>query len=472
MIKIRKFPNAFTILFMLIGTFAVLTHILPAGQYQRLFNESLGRDVPVPGSYAHIDASPQGAFDTLMAPISGFYDPATNIIGAMDVSLFVLMVGGFLGVITKTGAIDTGITRIMMRLKGREIIMIPILMTLFALGGTTYGMAEETLAFYGLLIPIFIAAGFDALVAVAVIFVGSGIGTLGSTINPFGNVIASNAGGVDFLDGFGIRLGILIIALVIGCLYVIRYAKMVKKDPQKSLVANMRQKNIDHFLSHKTDNQDDVNLTTTQKCVLTLFAMTFVIMIWGVSSLGWWMAEMSTLFIFMGILCGMIARLSEDDLINSFVAGAADLIGVALIVGVARGIVVVMEAGNITDTILYYAEGLVADKSSILFINVVYWIEMLLAFVVSSTSGLAVMSMPVLAPLADFANTGRELVVTAFMCGIGTVLFVTPTYGVLMGGLAIGRVSYIAWLKFIGPLVAFFIVLNTLMLSIGAGVLG
>ena len=235
MFKIKKFPNAFTILLGLIAFFALLTHILSAGQYERVFNEALGRDVPIPGSYHQIEASPQGVLDTLMAPISGFYDPATNIVGAMDVSLFVLMVGGFLGIITKTGAIDAGITRIMIRLKGREIMMIPILMTLFALGGTSYGMAEETLAFYGLLIPIFIAAGFDALVAVAVIFVGSGIGTLGSTINPFGNVIASNAGGVDFLDGFGLRLGILVIALIIGCAYVIRYAKMIQKDPSRSL---------------------------------------------------------------------------------------------------------------------------------------------------------------------------------------------------------------------------------------------
>lgn len=179
------------------------------------------------------------------------------------------------------------------------------------------------------------------------------------------------------------------------------------------------------------------------------------------------MAEMATLFIFMGILCGLVGRLKEDDLINSFVAGAADLIGVALIVGVARGIVVVMEAGNITDTILRYAESLVAGKSNVLFINTVYWIEMLLSFIVPSTSGLAVMSMPILAPLSDFANTGRELVVTAFMSGIGTILFVTPTYGVLMGGLAIAKIPYITWLKFIAPLVAFFIVLNSIVLSVG-----
>ncbi|MDN3698509.1 YfcC family protein [Vibrio cortegadensis] len=469
MFKIKKFPNTFTILFLLIAFFASLTYLLPAGKYTREMNEQLGREVPLPGSYHVIESSPQGFFDTLMAPISGFYDPVSGVIGAIDVSLFVLMVGGFLGIVTKTGAIDTGIARVMVRLKGREIYMIPILMILFALGGTSYGMAEESLAFYGLLIPIFMTARFDPLVAVAVIFVGTGVGTLGSTINPFGTVIASNAASVDFLSGVELRFAILAIALVVGIGYVMRYAKKIQNNPELSLLAHLRKDNEAHFLSGKENTDTLPLLTGSQKGVLFLFILTFGIMIYGVSLLGWWMAEMATLFIFMGILCGIIGRLSEDDLINSFVAGAADLIGVALIVGVARGIVVVMEAGNITDTILHYAEGIVAGKSSILFINTVYAIEMLLSFIVPSTSGLAVMSMPILAPLSDFANTGRELVVTAFMSGIGTVLFITPTYGVLMGGLAIARIPYIIWLKFIAPLVVFFIALNCVILSIGAG---
>ncbi|KHT65248.1 C4-dicarboxylate ABC transporter [Photobacterium gaetbulicola] len=467
MLKIKKFPNTFTILFFLIAFFAMLTYILPAGKYTREMNEQLGREVPLPGSFQIIESSPQGFFDTLMAPISGFYDPISGVIGAIDVSLFVLMVGGFLGIVTKTGAIDTGIARIMVRLKGKEIYMIPILMILFALGGTSYGMAEESLAFYGLLIPIFMTARFNPLVAVAVIFVGTGIGTLGSTINPFGTVIASNAASVDFLSGVELRFAILAIALVVGIGYVMRYAKKVQNNPESSLLAHLRDDHEQHFLGNKDTTSNLPVLTGPQQAVLVLFILTFTIMIYGVSVLGWWMAEMATLFIFMGILCGIVGRLSEDDLINSFVAGAADLIGVALIVGVARGIVVVMEAGNITDTILNYAEGLVAGKSSVLFINTVYGIEMLLSFIVPSTSGLAVMSMPILAPLSDFANTGRELVVTAFMSGIGTVLFVTPTYGVLMGGLAIARIPYVTWLKFIAPLVAFFVALNCIILSIG-----
>jgi uncharacterized ion transporter superfamily protein YfcC len=310
------------------------------------------------------------------------------------------------------------------------------------------------------------------MVAVAVIFVGTGVGTLGSTINPFGTVIASNAASVDFISGIELRFAILAIALVVSIAYVMRYAKKVQNNPELSLLANLRKENEKHFLGDKDPSAQLPELTGSQKAVLVLFILTFAIMIYGVSALGWWMAEMATLFIFMGILCGIVGRLGEEKLINAFVAGAADLIGVALIVGVARGIVVVMEAGNITDTILHYAEGLVAGKSSVLFINTVYVIEMMLSFIVPSTSGLAVMSMPILAPLSDFANTGRELVVTAFMSGIGTILFITPTYGVLMGGLAIARIPYITWLKFIAPLVAFFVVLNSVVLSLGVSMAG
>lgn len=469
MIKIRKIPNTFTILFLLIALFSILTFVLPAGKYDRIENEQLGREVPIPGSYKIVEASPQGLFDTLMAPISGFYNPSTYEVGAIDVSLFVLMVGGFLAVVTKTGAIETGIARVMIRLKGREIWMIPILMFLFCLGGTSYGMAEETLAFYGLLIPVFVAAGFDPLVAVAVIFVGSGIGTLGSTINPFGTVIASNAADIDFIEGMTTRIVVLVVAFVAGCGYVMRYAQKIKKTPSLSFTYELLESNKKHFLGENTNSQDIPTLTRPQQFVLVLFAITFAVMVYGVSTLGWWMAEMSTLFITMSVVCGLVGKLKEDELIDSFISGAADLIGVALIIGVARGIVVVMEAGSITDTILHYCEELVAGKSSIVFVNTVYWIEMMLSFIVSSTSGLAVMTMPILAPLSDFANTGRELVVSAYMFGIGTVLFVTPTYGVLMGALAIGRVPYATWLRFIMPLVLFFIVLNTIMLSISAG---
>lgn len=445
-----RFPSAFTILFALIFLVAALTWIIPAGQYARVASEALGKDVPVAGSYAPADPNPQGVFDVILAPIAGFYDPVSYAANAIDVSLFVLIIGGFIGVVTASGAIDAGIGRAMVRLKGRETWMIPILMALFALGGTTYGMAEETLAFYVLLIPVMIAAGYDAVVAVAVILLGAGIGVLGSTINAFSTVIASDAAGVTFADGLLLRLIILGLCWLVTVAFVMRYAARVKADPSRSLVFDKKAANEAHFLGGKAT--EETTFSVLHQIVLILFALTFAVMIWGVSSQGWWMAQMSGLFLFAAILIGLIARLGEARLVEAFLNGARDLLGVALIIGLARGIVVVMDAGHITDTILHSAETTVAGLPAVAFINVIYGIEVGMSFLVPSTSGLAVLSMPILAPVADFAGVKRELVVTAFATGSGIVNLITPTSAVVMGGLAIGRVPYERWLRFIWPL--------------------
>jgi uncharacterized ion transporter superfamily protein YfcC len=445
-----RFPSAFTILFALIILVAVLTWIIPAGQYERVASEALGKDVPLAGSYALTDAVPQGLFDVILAPIAGFYDPVEYVARAIDVSLFVLIIGGFIGVVTASGAIDAGIARAMVRLKGRENWMIPFLMALFAAGGTTYGMAEETLAFYVLLIPVMIAAKYDALTAVAVIMLGAGVGVLGSTINAFSTVIASDAAGVTFADGLTLRLIILAVCWVVTVAFVMRYAARVRADPTKSLVYDKKAANEAHFLSETP--ADAADFTGLHRVVLVLFALTFGVMIWGVSIGGWWMAEMSGLFLAAAIVIGIVARLGESKLVESFVNGARDLLGVALIIGLARGIVVIMDAGHITDTILNAAETSVAGLSQTAFILVIYWIEVGLSFFVPSTSGLAVLSMPILAPVADFAGVKRELVVTAFATASGMVNLITPTSAVVMGGLAIGRVPYERWLRFVWPL--------------------
>ena len=200
-----RFPTAYTILFGLIGFVAILTWFIPPGAYDRVLNETLGKEVPVPGTYQLVEANPQGFVDFLMAPIAGFYDPVSYAANAIDVSLFVLIIGGFLGVVNRTGAINSGIAKAMSAMQGREIWMIPILMALFAAGGTTYGMAEETLPFYILIIPVMIAAGYDALTGVAIVLLGAGIGVLGSTINPFATTIAANAAGIPFTTGMYLR---------------------------------------------------------------------------------------------------------------------------------------------------------------------------------------------------------------------------------------------------------------------------
>ena len=277
-------------------------------------------------------------------------------------------------------------------------------------------------------------------------------------------MIASDAAGVPFTDGLMLRLGILALTFAATVAYVMRYAARVKADPSRSLVYDKKAENEAHFGTNATVA---VTFTGLHKIVLLLFAATFAVMIWGVSLGGWWMAEMSGLFLFAGIGIGLVGRLGEKGLVEAFVGGARDLLGVALIIGLARGIVVVMDAGHMTDTILHWAEGTVAGLNRILFINVMYWIEVALSFFVPSTSGLAVLSMPILAPVADFAGVSRSLVVTAFQSAEGVVNLVTPTSAVVMGGLAIARVPYERWLRFVWPVLVGLSVIIMAALSLG-----
>lgn len=462
------FPTAYTILFLLIIFVAALTWVVPAGSYDRTMSETVGREIAVAGTYKTVDPNPQGFVDVMLAPGAGFYDPDSYVANAIDVALFVLFLGGFLGIVNATGAIDTGIQSVMRKLEGREIWMVPIMMTLFAIGGTTYGMAEETLAFYAILIPVMIAAGYDAVTGVAIILIGAGIGVLGSTINPFATVIAANAAGIPFTEGMALRFFLLIGGLVICAAYVMRYAHRVKLDPARSVVAKQAASHRKLFLKPRQDETATSKLSGTQSVVLVIFALTFATMIWGVSSQGWWMARMAALFLGSAILIGLVARMGEKKLTSSFIDGARDLLGVALIVGLARGIVVIMDNGLIADTILHSAEQTLAGLNDLLFINLMFWIEVGMSFFVPSSSGLAVLSMPILAPLADFAGVGRDLVVTAYQSANGLVNLINPTFAVVIGGLAIGRVPYDRWLAFVWPLLLILTLFISAALSIAA----
>ncbi len=470
----KKFPTAFTILFALIVIVAALTWIIPAGEYQRAFSEALGKDAPVPGTYTRVEPNPQGIGAVLMAPIAGLYDPATGMANAIDVAVFVLVIGGFLAVVTRTGAIDAGIGWLLTALKGREIWMIPILMAAFAAGGTSYGMAEESLAFYAIILPVFIRAGYDALTGVAVIMLGCGIGTLGSTFNAFATVIASNAAGVPFTDGLLLRVFILFACLAAGILFVMRYARRVKADPSRSVVAAQREENVAHFLKGTELGAPLPEFNRVREIILALFALTFVVMLYGVIAKGWWMGQMSALFLGMAIVTYVVAkfdaatRMDEHAFVDTFVAGARDLLGVALIIGVARGVVVVMDAGRITDTILHAREEALGGLGAVAFINRMLLNQTFLSFVVPSSSGLAVLSMPILAPLSDFAGVARSLVVTAYQSANGWVNLFNPTFAVVMGGLAIGRVSYDRWLRFVWPLLLILAVIISAALSLSA----
>jgi uncharacterized ion transporter superfamily protein YfcC len=385
------------------------------------------------------------------------------------------VIGGFIGITMKTGAIQAGIALLTRRLRGKERWMIPILMTVFAIGGSTFGMAEESLAFYVLIITVMIAAGYDAMVGAAVILLGAGIGVLGSTVNPFATGIASGFADVPISDGIVGRLVILVVGLAMGIWFVSRYAERVRQDASKSLVYDMKDDNDRHF-SAATDGAGDVEMTRQQKIVLALFAGAFVVMIYGVipwedldiglPTLWWWFPEMTASFLFFAILIGLVARMKEGELTSTFVDGARDLLGVALIIGIARGITVVMNNGQITDTVLYWAESALGDVGEAAFAIVMFVLFLPLAFLIPSTSGLATVAMPIMAPLADFAGVDRALVVTSFQSAAGLVNLVTPTSAVVMGGLAIARVPYGTFLRFVWPLLIALAGLTVIVLAV------
>ncbi len=484
-----KMPSAFTILFLIIFLVAILTWIVPAGEYQYV-DETAATLEPIPGTYQQTESNPQGLWEALAAPIQGFFD-------ASDIILFLLVIGGYLGLVTDTGAIGAGIGAIVNRFKGRETLMIPILMSVFALGGTVFGMWEETIAFYIIILPVFIAAGFDSITGFAVIALGAGIGCLGSTVNPFATGIASGFAGISIGEGIVLRLILLIVCLLIAIWYVMSYAKKVKLDPSKSLIYRLKEDNEKHFLAESGEGVGP--LTGKQKAILWVFALSFIVMVLGVipwadkfgitifedfnsmltgipfigtllgnvTPLGeWWFGDITVWFLISSFICWIIWRWEEMKFVALFLDGAKDLLGVALIIGITRGISVVMNDGGLTATLLNFGEESLQALGPVAFADLSTAFFAGLSFLVPSTSGLAALSMPIMAPIADFAGVARDIVITAFQVGSGLVNFITPTSGVLMGALALARVPYGTYLKWVWKFIAIIAVVSVVVLSI------
>ena len=486
-------PSSYTVLMIIIAIMAVLTWIIPAGQYDADKSGNL-----ITGTYKTVAQNPQGIWDVLMAPIRAMLGKEPTK-AAIDVAFFILMVGGFLGVVNETGALDVGIASIVKKYKGREKMLIVVLMPLFALGGSTYGMGEETMAFYPLLVPVMMAVGFDSLTAVAIILLGSQIGCLASTLNPFATGIASATAGVGTGDGIVLRLIFFVVMTALGTYFVYRYADKIQKDPTKSLVYSHREEDLKHFNVDAVANVEST-LSKKQKQVLVLFVLTFVLMImsfipwtdlnvnvfenfnkWLVgipvigkivgtstSALGtWYFPEGAMLFAVMGIIIGFVYRMKEDRFITVFINGAADLLGVALIVAVARGIQVIMNDGMITATILHWGEVGLKGLSSQVFIVLTYIFYLPMSFLIPSTSGLASATMGIMAPLGKFVNVPASLIITAYQSASGLLNLVTPTSGIVMGALALGRIDLGTWWKFVAKLVAGIFVVSILLLILG-----
>lgn len=486
-------PSSYTVLFLIILVIAILTWFVPAGEYQV---DEAGNILS--GSYQVTEQNPQGLWDVFMAPVKGMIGTEATP-GAIEVSLFILVVGGFLGVINRTKALDTGIAQVVKNYKGKEKMLIPILMFIFALGGTTFGMAEETLAFYPLIIPVMVAVGFDTLVAVSVVLLGSGVGVLASTVNPFATGVASQALGLSPGEGIIWRLLFFVAIYTIATLFVYRYAVKVQKEPSHSLVYNDYKENQKKFAV--ADIKEE--MTKKQKVVMILFALTFIVMVLGLipwstlnpnwtffetlnqwlmdlpilgTVLGqqlvplgnWYFMEITMLFLLMSIIIGLYYRIPEGEIVSTFIDGAKDLLGVALVVALARGIQVVMNEGLITATILHIGEQNLSDLSPVLFSILTYVFYIPMSFLIPSTSGLAAATMGIMGPLGSFADVPEHVVITAYQAASGIVNLVTPTSGVVMGALAIAGIKLTTWWKFTAKLIGMIFIVSCIILGIAA----
>lgn len=483
-----KMPSSYTVLFILIIILAILTWIIPAGEYEK--NEA---GQLVAGTYKTVQSNPQGIYDIFMAPVYGLIGNKLTT-GSIGVAFFILIIGGFLGVITETGALDIGIASVIKKNKGKEKRLIPLLMILFAIGGTTYGMAEETIAFYPLLIPIMIGVGFDTITAVAVILVGSQIGCLASTVNPFATGVASDTAGISIADGIVWRLVFLVVMVAISIFYVYSYATKIEKNPEKSFVYSQRKENLELFKIPESSEA----MTKKQLYILWIFILTFFIMIlslipWGdfgikifeqfndallglpvigglfrhASPFGtWYFSEITMLFFVSSVLIGVVYGMSEDKFLEVFLKGSADLIGVALICAVSRGIQIIMNDGLITATILHWGEIGLKGLSPQLFITLTYLFYLPMSFLIPGTSSLAGATMGLLGPMAEFVHVRSHLVITTFQAASGVLNLFTPTSGVVMGALAIARIDIIVWIKFLAKLILIVILMSIVILVI------
>ncbi|WP_370457536.1 MULTISPECIES: YfcC family protein [Collinsella] len=481
--KKRGMPSSFTILLALLAIVAVITVIVSGA------------------SGGAVTAARLSDFCT--APILGFAD-------ALPVCLFVMILGGFLGMMTETGALDNGIAVLVQKLKGNEIMLIPVLMFIFSLGGTTYGMCEETVPFYALLAATMMAAGFDPMVGAATVLLGAGCGCLGSTVNPFAVGAA-----VDALTGVGIQVNqtiiiglgavLWVVTTAMSIVFVMSYAKKVKADKGSTILSMQELKDAEeaHGKAASEVNKE-VKLTGRQKGVLIAFAFTFVVMIVGFIPLAdlnkgvadffdagavydadgnavvqgwsalitglpigqWYFNEASTWFFLMAILIGIIGGLSEKQIVNTFIAGAADMMSVVLVIALARGISVLMANTGLDKYVLNAAANALAGLSGVIFAPMSFLVYFGLSFLIPSTSGMATVSMPIMGPLAVKLGFSPEVMVMIFSAAIGVVNLFTPTSGAIMGGLALAKIEWTTWLKFALKLIVALSVVCAIILTV------
>ena len=451
-----KAPNTFFIIFILIIIVAAFTWIIPAGEFDR--KDIDGRSIVVNDSYHKVERNRQGIDDILMAPINGFIE-ASLIIG------FVLIVGGAFGVFQKTEAVDSAIMAIAKaHSKSAAVrkLLIPIFMTIFSLAGAVFGMSEEIIPFILIFVPMALMLGYDSITGVAIPFVGAGAGFAGAFINPFTLGIAQGISELPLLSGIEYRVICWLIITAIAIIFVQMYANKIKHKPEFSIMYehdSQKRKNIQ--LDQVTNF---AGIDRTHKFVLFTFLAGLIVLVFGVLVYEWFIKEICAVFVLTGILVGIIGRLSIKEITESFVQGAKDLIGTAIIIALARGILVVSTDGRIIDTILYALSSPIDSLHPVISGQAMFVTQSLLNFFVPSGSGQAALTMPIMAPLGDLVGVTRQTAVLAFQFGDGFTNLIIPTSAVTMGVLTLAEIPWEKWARWMLPLQIIFIITGLILL--------
>jgi len=469
-------PDTLLIIFAIIVVAAISTWFIPPGAFEKevMFVEGVGeREVVVPGSFSYVEQPPVGVLSRLigtmgailMAPIAGISDP-----DAIPIIAFVLLVGGAFAVLQATGAVDAGLRRLVAlseRSHALRITLIPLFMALFSLGGATFGMAEEVIPFVLIFVPLAIALGYDSITGVAIPFVGSQAGFASAFLNPFTVGVAQGIAEVPLFSGLGFRMVLWVIVTAIAVAMVMWHAHRVRRDPTRSPTFELDERlRTEGIGASPSDAAVAPALSTRHLLVLGVFVGGIGLLVWGVLERGWYIFEIAALFVGLGIAIGIVGGLSANAISSSFQKGAQDLVVTALIIGLARGILIVLRDAQVIDTILFGMSSLVADAGPEVSSFLMFAVQTVLNFFVPSGSGQAALTMPLMAPLADLVGVTRQTAVLAFQMGDGFTNLIIPTSAVLMGALSLAKVPWVSWARWILPLQVVLFVVGLIALTI------
>jgi uncharacterized ion transporter superfamily protein YfcC len=462
-------PHVLTLIFLLIVAVAILTWILPSGEFERtLMDTSAGeRSVAVAGTYHSVDkvlkdgtSLRQGIGQVLMAPGKGIQQ-------MIEVLAFVFIIGGVFQIMAKTNALNMGIQKIVKKLGAKEILIIPILMLLFGLGGSTFGMSDELVPFYLLIMPIMFTMGYDSMTTFMTVCLAATVGYAASTVNPFCVLIAQGIAGIQGNPQLVFRMIQWVIMMGVIITFVTWRALKIKKNPEKSITYQEDIYKKKEVTSEVDFNQD---MTIRQKSVLAVFVIGMVVVVVGLVKFGWYMNELSMCFMGMGLLMGIFGGLNEKEISDEFITGVKDISFAAMVIGFCSGIMVIAQDGMIIDTILNTLSNLVAGSSNTVFAVVLYAVESLLTLLVPSSSGLAALSMPIMAPLCDLHGVNPEAAVTALQYGNQLTNLMSPVAGTTVAGLAICKISFAQWWKTIWKVFLILTVLAIIFCTVSAAI--